>query len=460
MNTKASANPFLLALLVVLLLWLVSFFKAPLLVGNLELRPVNLLADVLRQPIHRIHLSAASSNASFHSSALPQPEALTCFLRALQQTKATGHKTRIAYFGDSMIEGDLITGDLRQALQATFGGEGVGFVPITSATSDFRTTIHQQFSTNWQQYNLLSPRLPTAYPLGLSGHVFVAPAVQRVPATGAAPGAAWVQFEAGRPYPAVRQLSRARLLVGPGNARDQVAVRFGPHQTMVTLPDTAALSEVVLTASPTQQLRLSFNCRAPRSVYGVSFEDAQGVTLDNFSFRGSSGLSLRRISPKLLAAFDEQQQYDLLILHYGVNVANARLTNYHNYTRALGHIIDRLQTACPHASILLIGMSDKGYRSQGEVVTDPSVPRLLAAQQQLAVQKHVAFWNFFEAMGGENTLVRWVEASPPLANRDYTHLNARGARKVADLLYQFLMQQYQAAATSPLPPPAGFETVQ
>jgi lysophospholipase L1-like esterase len=255
----------------------------------------------------------------------------------------------------------------------------------------------------------------------------------------------------------VRQLSRARLLVGPGNTRDQVAVRFGAQQTMVTLSDTASLNEAVLRANPAQQLRLSFNCRAPRSVYGVSFESAQGITLDNFSFRGSSGLSLRRISPRQLAAFEEQQRYDLLILHYGVNVANARLANYHNYTKALGRIIDRLQAACPHTSILLIGMSDKGYRSQGDIVTDPSVPRLLAAQQQLAIQKHIAFWNLFEAMGGENTMARWVEASPSLANRDYIHLNARGARKVADLLYQFLMQHYQAFATSPLSPLAGFE---
>jgi len=453
MNAEKPANPFLLTLLIVTLLGVIAFIKPDLMIGGRLLRPVNLLSDVLRPPGPR-HLPGPNSLPVRHP---PSPAAdsaarmgLASFLRALRQTKATGQKTRIAYFGDSMIEGDLITGDLRQALQLAFGGEGVGFVPITSITADFRTTIYQSFADNWRKYDLLSPSLPARYPLGLSGHVFVAPAVRPGPDSGAAPGAAWVELTAGRPYPAVRQLTHARLLYGPGDARDQVAVRFGPHQTMAALTGRDPLNELALTAPPVaRKLRLAFNCRAPRSIYGVSIESEQGITLDNFSFRGSSGLSLRRISPAMLTAFDQRQHYDLLILHYGVNVVDAHVKNYSNYTRALGRVIDRLQAACPQASVLLIGMSDKGYRTQGEFITDPGVPLLLAAQQQLAARKHVAFWNLFAAMGGVNTMLRWVEATPPLANRDYTHVTARGGHQIANMLQQFLMQQYRLAATPP-----------
>ncbi|MEZ4850537.1 MAG: hypothetical protein R3B93_18375 [Bacteroidia bacterium] len=55
--------------------------------------------------------------------------------------KSRKGKTRIAYFGDSMIEGDLITQSLRNDLQELLGGQGVGFVPITSQTYGFRKTI-------------------------------------------------------------------------------------------------------------------------------------------------------------------------------------------------------------------------------------------------------------------------------------------------------------------------------
>jgi hypothetical protein len=70
------------------------------------------------------------------------------------------------------------------------------------------------------------------------------------------------------------------------------------------------------------------------------------------------------------------------------------------------------------------------------------VPRLLAAQRSLAERNHAAFWNLYEAMGGENSMVSWVEESPALANKDYTHVNFRGAHKIAGLLFDYLMQQY------------------
>jgi hypothetical protein len=40
---------------------------------------------------------------------------------------------RIAYFGDSMTDGDLIVQDFRNALQSQYGGKGVGFVSITES---------------------------------------------------------------------------------------------------------------------------------------------------------------------------------------------------------------------------------------------------------------------------------------------------------------------------------------
>ena len=38
---------------------------------------------------------------------------------------------------------------------------------------------------------------------------------------------------------------------------------------------------------------------------------------------------------------------------------------------------------------------------------------------------------------------QWVEDNPSLASKDYTHFNARGAKKVAHLLYNKLMEEYE-----------------
>ena len=63
------------------------------------------------------------------------------------ETKEEG-KVRIAYFGDSMTDGDLIVSDLRSKFQDRFGGEGVGFVTIVSESATARATIKHEFSNS------------------------------------------------------------------------------------------------------------------------------------------------------------------------------------------------------------------------------------------------------------------------------------------------------------------------
>ena len=47
-------------------------------------------------------------------------------LNRLAQRQAVGRPVRIAYFGDSFIEGDILLADLREDLQRQYGGYGVG----------------------------------------------------------------------------------------------------------------------------------------------------------------------------------------------------------------------------------------------------------------------------------------------------------------------------------------------
>jgi len=486
MNSLRSRNPFLLVLLTVGLLGLLSFLKPGLTVGGVELRPVRLLADVLRKdPSAAAKLKLPPPNGPAEQSAqvaasgrdttavaadsvaavgekdtkpiapkLANLPGLEQFIAALHQTKATGSKTRIAYFGDSMIEGDLLTGDLRNSLQTAFGGSGVGFVPINSVTADFRETIHETFSSDWYEYNLVSDRRAASVPLGVSGHAFLPSIVSNADSSHVVADTSWVQFQAGQRFAPTRRFTEARLFYGPGARRDQVLVTTDGRRVPHALDGTARVNELLLKpGTPARRMRMAFAVHGSRPVYGVSFESPQGITLDNFSFRGNSGMSLTRIPFEQLAAFGKLLDYRLIILHYGVNIADARNKNYVFYEQAMTRVVDRMQRAFPNASILIVGMSDKSTRIDGEFVTDPSVPLLVAAQQRLARRNHAAFWNLFAAMGGENSMTSWVEQSPPLANKDYTHINSRGGVRMASLLYTYLMQEYAHAGTAPVARP-------
>jgi lysophospholipase L1-like esterase len=45
-------------------------------------------------------------------------------------------------------------------------------------------------------------------------------------------------------------------------------------------------------------------------------------------------------------------------------------------------------------------------------------------------------------MGGENSMPNWVNANPPLAFKDYIHFNDQGAKKVAQLFTDALIDEY------------------
>ena len=82
-------------------------------------------------------------------------------------------KVRIAYFGDSMTDGDMIVKDLRSDFQAKYGGNGVGFVSITSESAASRSSITHQYSGNWKTQSYLNVKRPRS-PFGVNGHVFFA----------------------------------------------------------------------------------------------------------------------------------------------------------------------------------------------------------------------------------------------------------------------------------------------
>lgn len=174
--------------------------------------------------------------------------------------------------------------------------------------------------------------------------------------------------------------------------------------------------------------------------YGLAMDGTSGIVLDNFSLRGSSGLSLRSVPVWMMREFNEQRPYDLIILQYGLNVATERGRNYDRYIAGMQTTVEHLKEAFPQAAILVVSVGDRDYKTEeGELRTMPGIKNLVRYQQNLAADEAVAFWNMFEAMGGEGSMAEMVHAKPSLANYDYTHINFRGGKYLAGLLYESLI---------------------
>ena len=354
---------------------------------------------------------------------------LSYFYDALKSAKSK--VVRVAHFGDSAIEGDLVTADIRETFQNKFGGNGVGWLGITSQDIMFRQTTKHTFSDNWESAALYTNN-QNGYPLGISGEAFVPK------------GNAWVQYETTRIRRSLKDFSLVRLYYANAK-KSTITYSFegGAKQT-ADLKTGSALQELILKpSSRAKSIRIEFPMADQAYFYGVSLENEPGVYVDNFPLRGNTGVDLNSLSPAILKEFSKFLDYKLIILEFGLNIAGSRNTDYSWYEREMVKVINNLKSAFPKTSFLMISVHDKSMKQGSNFVTDPKILKLLETQKNIAKIADVAIWSLFDAMGGENSMPVWVNANPPLAFKDFIHFNDQGAKKVADLLTDALMEKYK-----------------
>ncbi len=352
---------------------------------------------------------------------------LSYFFDALKSAKSK--TVRIAHFGDSAIEGDLISADIRETLQNKFGGNGVGWLGITSQDITFRLTTKHTFSDNWESAALYTSN-PKGLPLGISGEACVPK------------GNAWVQYETTRIRRTLKDFSLVRLYYANAkNSNITYSFDGGAKQT-VALKTGPALQELILKpASRAKSIRIEFPMANQAYFYGVSLENEPGVYVDNLPLRGNTGVDLGSLQPGILKDFAKYLDYKLIILEFGLNIASSKTTDYNWYEKEMVKVINNLKAAFPRTSFLMISVHDKSMKKGSGFVTDPAITKLLQVQKNIAKLADVAIWSLFDAMGGENSMPNWVNANPPLAFKDFIHFNDQGAKKVADLLTEALLEQ-------------------
>jgi len=344
--------------------------------------------------------------------------ALSNFSEKLHQLQTSKKgKIRIAYFGDSMIEGDLLTQTLRKLLQKEFGGYGVGFLPIHSKVAGFRQTATVK-SSGWETINFMDKGAKNMY---ISGFSF----------SGLGNGS-FTDKTVTTP-PSLQKF----LIYGQSNGGS-----IDYDGTSISLQGNDLVNAQLLSNNNATSFEFKSNS-ATTPFYGVSFESENGIILDNFSFRGITGVEFRKIDEDFLKAVQSANHYDLIVMQYGVNLLfRPNDTDYSYYTKNMTPVLEKFISAFPKTDILLVSSADRAFRYNGEYQTAKGLPNLLETQARLAYDHHLAFFNLFETMGGENSIVDWASQKPPLANKDYVHPNGKGADILAEKLFHAIMNDY------------------
>lgn len=407
------------------ILGILSMFQNERTVLGYSLKPVNIFSDILADD--STELKQLKIKDTITEGFEPCPKDVVCFrnftgekypldklFSRLLKAKVKKGKVRIAWYGDSFSDGDILVSDLRDTLQSLYGGNGVGFVPITSETAGFRRSVVHSFG-GWNTSSILTS--PGSGHLGINGFGYTPDSGNYVFYKGTNHFKHTSAFSTFRLFYTSAYNQQARILI---NRKDN---------RIMELTATAIPSMITVQADTIRQVSARFNL-AGITCFGASLEDETGIYIDNFAIKGNSGLGLQAIPEKNLAAFDSLLQYDMIVLQFGLNVSNSPTPNFTAYIKGMSKLINKLKEAFPETPILLLSVSDRSKRSQGQFVTMPVIPFLIQAQEKIAYDNKLMFWNLFEAMGGENSMAGFANSKPAFANKDYTHLNFAGGRVI------------------------------
>lgn len=331
-------------------------------------------------------------------------------------SSASSRPVRIAVFGDSFIEADIFTSDLRSLFQSHYGGSGVGYVDIDAITGSYRKTAKVS-STGFEKFIATKSSCDKSRQ-GISNRYFTS-------ASGnASVTVSGTHGEVASFYcvPAGGMTLSAQV---NGGAEERIAVSAANSvQKYDVHGNISSVKFNIKGGSPSN------------TYYGVAIESRHGVMVDNFSLRGSSGAPITKIPRAVMSGFAHVRPYDLIIIQFGLNIANEKQTSYTAYEKTLTNVVNTLRASYPNASFLIMGVGDRGKKDASGVHSIKGVRELAESQRKVAAATGCAFWDLYGEMkdeGGVSSL-----ASKGYVNKDYTHITFKGGNYFARKLFNNL----------------------
>lgn len=363
----------------------------------------------------------------------PTGDGMRPFYEALEST-ARGDRaaiTRVAHYGDSSIATDLITSTVRENLQSRFGDAGHGFVIAAKGAIPYKHRgVRQASNADAWDVREVVRRQDRDGRYGYGG-------VQ----SRAAPGA-WARVATAKRGEVGTEASRFEIYYQEQPRGGKFTVRLDGRKRKVVSTDAEEIRDAVYAAEAPRgphQLEVRYARGGPVHLYGVVIEgDGPGVVYDSLGLVGARANRLLNYDRDHIRSQLEQRGVDLLVLGFGGNEASDDRTDdafYEDYVEVIGHMRQgREDLGC-----LVFAPLDQAHRERGRIRTLPTIPRIVAAQRRAALDSGCAFYDTWQAMGGQDAMRRWYKASPRLAMSDFRHATPAGYEIIGNMFYKALL---------------------
>jgi lysophospholipase L1-like esterase len=397
----------------------------------------------------------AASDATYSSNVAPDPlivgaqhpvedpaRALDPFYAALMRTDSKRPRaiTRITHYGDSPITNDGITGTVRRLLQTRFGDAGHGFILMDRPWAWYgHDAITFTSGGGWTDDVIFNGKADDGQ-YGLGGVTFHA----------SGPGK-YARYAPASEGETGKSFSRMEVyyLRQPGGGQFDISVNDEREQTVSTTGETmrSGFTEVRAPQAGENTFQVTTTGGDVRLFGAVLENDGPGVVYDSLGVNGAyAGLLATVMNAEHWKEQLQHRSPDLVVLNYGTNESqDAKPDQLIRYERELREVIHRVREALPAASLLIVSPMDRGQHAPGgKIITKPTIPLIVEMQKRVALDTGCAFFNTFEAMGGDGTMAKWYEGRGKnrLVREDLTHPSAEGAKVVGRLIYEALVDGY------------------
>ncbi|GAB1404589.1 SGNH/GDSL hydrolase family protein [Lentimicrobium sp.] len=419
---------------------------------NEKKQEVNLLADSIVHAIEAVlpteefipsipDFSKTDTNRLVYIS---WPDDRNAFIGRLNEYFNSG-RCRILHYGDSQLEGDRISGYLRNRLQGIYGGSGPGFLPIKQVYHQLAAEIIA--TDNWLRYALFDPTQAKLPDMNYGVYASVSRFTPLMNAKDSAmmPGlpleSAGITIRpSAKSFNRLKQFNRIGLHYGNATTPVEIAIFVNGELLKEShlIADGAYHCFEIKTGTTPNEVHIELAGTVSPDFYGITLDGENGIQLDNIAMRGASGTIFSRMNASSFSSMAAKLDPKIVILQYGGNTVPYIKDSLGiiNYTRYLSGHIHWLCKRMPESVFLFIGPGDMSCLTDGNYVTYPLLPYLDEQLKRSCLANKVAYWSMFEAMGGQNSMRYWVEQG--LAASDYTHFLPKGSRIISEHFFNAL----------------------
>ncbi len=365
------------------------------------------------------------------------------FGKLMRLEKEKKGRVAIVQLGASHTAGHMFTDTAREALQERYGDAGRGYIAAGAPSLRLkRSKVTRQLSKGWRIHDAM--RAGEGEPWSLTG----------IRAVGKPQASMEITFCEGCQPSKTPAVLEVHYLEQPGMGRIEVRL---DNKVVGLLPEAKKGASPTVVAARTFRVQTRGDAHSVRlknvgeneiTVLGVSEElESPGIVYDALGLPGATAVVADGFDKPTFEAQLAGRAADLYVLFYGTNESALPRFDATEYKRRYVSLLDSLTRASPEADCLILGPTDRMAQTEDGSWQEVGALRgVIAALRQVAETRGCAFWSARAAMGGGESIQRWLDKDPPLAHWDHVHLSEEGYGELARLWLRELLEAREAYA--------------